>query len=85
MHNAPKVVLDKGMCQEARAWAEALAEKEALNHNPDTKDGENLYMACVPRGRTLRPWKGVVAWYVMLILINTSRRENGLVQKCCDF
>ena len=62
VHNAPKVKIDQAMCKEAKEWADNLAKTGVLKHSPDTKDGENLYMACVPKGRKLKPWKSVVAW-----------------------
>ena len=65
VHNAGKLKLDQDMSKESAAWAQKLADAGRLKHDPDTKDGENLYMACVPKGRKLRPWKSVVAWYVV--------------------
>ena len=62
VHNAQKLKIDKEMSKEAKEWADKLAKIESLKHNPDTKDGENLYMACAPKGRKLKPWKSVVAW-----------------------
>ena len=69
VHNAPHLRLDKGMCKEAQIWADKVAKKGELNHSPDTKDGENLYMACLPKGRPLKPWKAVTAWYVCRIIL----------------
>ena len=66
VHNAPKMIVDKEMSKEAKEWADRLAQSESLTHNPDTKDGENLYMACAPKGKKLKPWKSVVAWWVLL-------------------
>ena len=62
VHNAPELSLDREMCKEAKEWAEKLATSDSLTHNPNTKDGESLYMACAPRGKTVKPWKSVVAW-----------------------
>lgn len=63
VHNAGALRIDRGMSMEAQEWAEKLASAGGnLKHNPDTKDGENLYIACAPKGKTLKPWKSVVAW-----------------------
>eukprot|EP00795_Rhopilema_esculentum_P001833 gene1833-16323_t len=72
VHNAGKLKLDQDMSKESAAWAQKLADAGSLKHDPDTKDGENLYMACVPKGRKLRPWKSVVAWYVVYGKISLS-------------
>ncbi len=74
VHNSPLLVLDKQMSEEAQEWASKLAEKGELKHNKDNKDGENLYMACVPKGRALKPWRSVVAWYVNSYSQHVSKR-----------
>ena len=62
VHSAPKLAIDKKMSEEAKEWADTLAKTESLVHNTETKDGENLYMACAPKEKKLKPWKSVVAW-----------------------
>ena len=45
VHEAPAMTLDNQMCEEAKAYAEQLAQMGTLTHS-SSGDGENLSMGC---------------------------------------
>ena len=49
IHDAPPMTLDRTMCDEAKAYAEVIAQKGRLEHSKDEErhgQGENLSMGC---------------------------------------
>ena len=49
IHDAPPMKLDRNMCDEAKEYAETIAQMGGLKHSADTDrpgQGENLSMGC---------------------------------------
>jgi len=61
IHDAPDMTLNKQMCEEAKAYAEQLAQMGTLTHS-SSGDGENLSMGCsTNKAQTME--EAVTNWY----------------------
>ena len=53
VHEAPAMTLDRQMCDEAKQYAQTLADMGSLVHSPSSDrvgQGENLAMECLSNG-----------------------------------
>lgn len=61
-HGVPNLVLSKQLCQYAQEWANHLAKNNSMQHRPDKKYGENIFMKG-GTNVTIHGNDAVDAWY----------------------
>jgi glioma pathogenesis-related protein 2 len=62
-HGCPPLTLDDNLTQWAQDWANQLANKRVMQHRPNNKYGENIFMMAGSPPPTVNGTMPVKSWY----------------------